>query len=222
MDFDVVIIGAGAAGMMCGAIAGQNNKSVLLIDHAERVGEKIRISGGGRCNFTNLYCGAENFISENEHFAKSALARYTQWDFIELVERHNITWHEKTKGQLFCDQRSQAIIDMLILECERAGNVFRLGTSIKGIEKFGSGFAVTTEHNTVSCKKVVIACGGPSIPKMGATSFGYKIAKQFGLNVITPVPALVPLTFTDQLKTCLLYTSPSPRDATLSRMPSSA
>ena len=201
MDFDVVIIGAGAAGMMCGAIAGQNNKSVLLIDHAERVGEKIRISGGGRCNFTNLYCGAENFISENEHFAKSALARYTQWDFIELVERHNITWHEKTKGQLFCDQRSQAIIDMLILECERAGNVFRLGTSIKGIEKFGSGFAVTTEHNTVSCKKVVIACGGPSIPKMGATSFGYKIAKQFGLNVITPVPALVPLTFTDQLKT---------------------
>jgi len=158
MDFDVGIIGAGAAGMMCGAIAGQNDKSVVLIDHAERIGEKIRISGGGRCNFTNLYCGPNNFISKNEHFAKSALARYTQWDFIALVEKHGLSWHEKTKGQLFCDQRSQAIIDMLIFECEQSGNQFRLGTSINGIE-------------------------------------------DFGLNVIKPEPALVPLTFTDQLKT---------------------
>jgi len=201
MDFDVGIIGAGAAGMMCGAIAGQNDKSVVLIDHAERIGEKIRISGGGRCNFTNLYCGPNNFISKNEHFAKSALARYTQWDFIALVEKHGLSWHEKTKGQLFCDQRSQAIIDMLIFECEQSGNQFRLGTSINGIEKFGSGFAITTTHNTISCKKIVVACGGPSIPKMGATSFGYQIAKDFGLNVIKPEPALVPLTFTDQLKT---------------------
>lgn len=201
MDYDVCIIGAGAAGMMCGAVAGQQGRSVVLLDHATRPGEKIRISGGGRCNFTNLYCGPENFISQNEHFAKSALARYTQWDFIALVEKHGIAWHEKTKGQLFCDGRSQEIIDMLVSECEAADNEFRLGTEVLGVKALGDGFAVTTPTQTLACAKVVIACGGPSIPKMGATGYGYKVAEEFGLNIITPKPALVPLTFTDQLKT---------------------
>ncbi|WP_427454159.1 NAD(P)/FAD-dependent oxidoreductase [Litorimonas sp. WD9-15] len=200
MDYDVVIIGAGAAGMMCGAVAGRRGKSVVLLDHAKKPGEKIRISGGGRCNFTNLYCGPENFISENEHFAKSALARYTQWDFIGLVEKYDIKWHEKTKGQLFCDNSSQQIIDMLVEECEDAGNEFRLDTEVMGVEKLGDGFAVTTPTQTIACANVVMACGGPSIPKMGATGFGYKIAEQFGLNIVRTEPALVPLTFTDQLK----------------------
>ena len=200
MDADVIIIGAGAAGLMCGAIAGARGKSVILIDHAERVGEKIRISGGGRCNFTNLHCTPENFISQNPHFAKSALSRYTQYDFLDLVERYGIAWHEKTKGQLFCDGRSQEIIDMLLAECEAAGNQIRLGTEVLGVEKLGEGFVVTTTTQTLAASNVVVACGGPSIPKMGATGYGYKLAQQFGLDVVTPEPALVPLTFTDQLK----------------------
>ena len=200
MDADVIIIGAGAAGMMCGAAAGQKGKSVIIIDHADRAGEKIRISGGGRCNFTNLHCSPDNFISENPHFAKSSLSRYTQYDFIDLVERYGIAWHEKTKGQLFCDGRSQDIIDMLLAECQSAGNQIRLGTEILGIEKLGEGFVVTTQAQTLATPNVVIACGGPSIPKMGATGYGYKVAEQFGLDIIPPVPALVPLTFTDQLK----------------------
>jgi len=200
MDTDVIIIGAGAAGLMCGAIAGARGKSVILIDHAERVGEKIRISGGGRCNFTNLHCTPENFISQNPHFAKSALSRYTQYDFLDLVERYGIAWHEKTKGQLFCDGRSQEIIDMLLAECEAAGNQIRLGTEVLGVEKLGEGFVVTTPTQTLAASNVVVACGGPSIPKMGATGYGYKLAQQFGLDVVTPEPALVPLTFTDQLK----------------------
>ena len=200
MDANVIIIGAGAAGLMCGAVAGARGRSVILIDHAERVGEKIRISGGGRCNFTNLHCTPENFISQNPHFAKSALSRYTQYDFIDLVERHGIAWHEKTKGQLFCDGRAQEIIDMLLAECTAAGNEIRLGTEVLGVEKLGGGFVVTTPTQTLAASNVVIACGGPSIPKMGASSYGYKLAQQFGLEVITPEPALVPLTFTDQLK----------------------
>ena len=201
MDADVVIIGAGAAGLMCGAFAGERGKSVIILDHAERAGEKIRISGGGRCNFTNLYCGPENFISQNPHFAKSALSRYTQYDFLDLVERYGIKWHEKTKGQLFCDGRSQEIIDMLLAECRAAGNEIRLGTEILGVEKLGEGFVITTPTQTLAAAALVIACGGPSIPKMGATGFGYKVAEKFGLEVVTPEPALVPLTFTDQLKT---------------------
>lgn len=200
MDADVIIIGAGAAGLMCGATAGQNGKSVIILDHAERAGEKIRISGGGRCNFTNLHCGPDNFISQNPHFAKSALSRYTQYDFLDLIERYEISWHEKTKGQLFCDGRSQEIIDMLLAECKAARNEIRLGTQVLGVEKLGDGFVVTTPMQTLATASLVIACGGPSIPKMGATGFGYKVAEQFGLNVITPEPALVPLTFTDQLK----------------------
>ena len=200
MDADVIIIGAGAAGLMCGAVAGQNGRSVIILDHAEKAGEKIRISGGGRCNFTNLHCGPDNFISQNPHFAKSALNRYTQYDFLDLVERYGIKWHEKTKGQLFCDGRSQEIIDMLLTECSVAGNEVRLGAEVLGIEKLGDGFVVTTLTQTLATAALVIACGGPSIPKMGATGFGYKIAEQFGLDVVTPEPALVPLTFTDQLK----------------------
>lgn len=201
MDADVIIIGAGAAGLMCGAAAGRRGKSVILLDHAERAGEKIRISGGGRCNFTNLHCGPDNFISENPHFAKSALKRYTQYDFLDLVEKYSIKWHEKTKGQLFCDGRSQEIIDMLLDECTAVGNELRLGTDVLGVEKLGEGFVVTTPTQTLATSAVVVACGGPSIPKMGATGYGYKLAEQFGLNIIKTEPALVPLTFTDQMKT---------------------
>ncbi len=197
LHYDVIIIGAGAAGLMCAAKAGVYGKHVLLMDHANKPGEKIRISGGGRCNFTNIYCGPHNFISENTHFARSALSRYTPQDFIDLVERYNIDWFEKTKGQLFCQGRSQQIIDMLLAECTEVGAELWLGTSVKTIEKTTDGFALITDRLTVTCAGLVIATGGPSIPKMGATGFGYKIAAQFGLNIIKPVPALVPLTFTD-------------------------
>lgn len=186
--------------MMCGAVAGARGRSVLLLDHAKKAGEKIRISGGGRCNFTNIYCGPHNFISQNPHFCKSALSRYSPQDFIDLVETYGIAWHEKTKGQLFCDGRSQQIIDMLIAECDKAKNEIWLGTSILDIRRYDDGFIVTTDRQSLNAKSVVIACGGPSIPKMGASSYGYKIAEQFGLNVINPEPALVPLTFTDGLK----------------------
>jgi len=199
-SFDIIIIGAGAAGLMCGAVAGARGQSVLIIDHAAKPAEKIRISGGGRCNFTNIHCGPANFISQNPHFAKSALSRYTPDDFIDLVKAYKINFHEKTKGQLFCDGRSQQIIDMLLAECETARNEIRLSTDVLYIEKFDNGFVVTTNHQTLNTDNVVIACGGPSIPKMGASRFGYDIAAQFGLNIITPEPALVPLTFTDGLK----------------------
>ena len=202
-NFEIIIIGAGAAGLMCGAIAGARGKNVLIIDHAEKPGEKIRISGGGRCNFTNLYCGPDNFISQNPHFCKSALSRYSQHDFIALVDRYKIDWHEKTKGQLFCDGHSQLIIDMLLSECNKGGNDIRLSTQVLGVKAWEDGFTVTTSYQTLNCEKVVIACGGPSIPKMGASGYGYKVAEEFGLPIITPTPALVPLTFTDDLKTPL-------------------
>ena len=222
LDYDVIIIGAGAAGLMCGAFAGANGKSVLILDHASKPAEKIRISGGGRCNFTNLYCGPENFISQNPHFAKSALSRYTQHDFIALIERYGIAYHEKTKGQLFCDGSAQQIIDMLLSECEAASNTIQLGTEILGVDKFTENFIVTTAHQTLSCAQLVVACGGPSIPKMGASSFGYKIAEQFGLNVITPVPALVPLTFTDQMKTPLKTLAGVSADCVVKNAPGSS
>ncbi len=198
--YNVIIIGAGAAGMMCGAVAGQRGRSVLMLDHAKKPGEKIRISGGGRCNFTNIHCGPDNFISQNPHFCKSALSRYGPYDFIDLVERYGIAWHEKTKGQLFCDGRSQEIIDMLLAECSNAGNDLWLGVEVLDIKRFDAGFIVTTNRQSIRADAVVIACGGPSIPKMGASGYGYKIARQFGLSVIEPEPALVPLTFTDGLK----------------------
>lgn len=202
MNVEIVIIGAGAAGMMCAAQAAYRGRSVLIIDHADKPGEKIRISGGGRCNFTNIHSSPKNFLSENPHFCKSALSRYRPKDFIELVDRYGIAWHEKTKGQLFCDGKSQQIIDMLLSEMDYAGAALWLGTDVLDIRGGGGdgGFIVTTSRQSVNCDKLVIACGGPSIPKMGATNFGYKIAKQFGLNVIEPIPALVPLTFTDHLK----------------------
>lgn len=199
-SYDVIIIGAGAAGMMCGAVAGRRGRKVLLIDHAKNAGEKIRISGGGRCNFTNIHSDPRNFISENPHFCKSALSRYRPQDFIDLVERYGIAWHEKTLGQLFCDGRSQEIIDMLLTECEKASNEIWLGTEVLDIRKYDYGFVVTTDRQSLNTESVVMACGGPSIPKMGASSYGYKVAEQFGLGVIDPVPALVPLTFTDALK----------------------
>jgi len=200
MNIETVIIGAGAAGMMCAAQAGYRGKRVLVIDHADKAGEKIRISGGGRCNFTNIHCSPKNFLSENAHFCKSALSRYTPNDFIDLLGRYRIAWHEKSKGQLFCDGKSQQIIDMLIAEMEKAGAELWLGTDVIDIRQGETGFIVTTSRTSIQCENLVMACGGPSIPKMGATNYGYKIAAQFGLNVIEPVPALVPLTFTDQLK----------------------
>lgn len=206
MDYDTLIIGAGAAGLMCGAYAGAKGGRVLIIDHAEKPGEKIRISGGGRCNFTNRYSGPKNFISQNPHFAKSALSRYTPQDFIALVERYGIAYHEKTHGaiaganvqlgQLFCDGKSQQIIDMLLGECRAAGNDIYMQTSVLDITKTDDGFLVTTNRKSYRAANLVIACGGPSIPKMGASGFGYKVAEQFGLSIIDTQPALVPLTLT--------------------------
>jgi predicted Rossmann fold flavoprotein len=196
-DYDVTIIGAGAAGMMAAITAGRRKRRVLLIDHADKPGEKIRISGGGRCNFTHLFSSHENFISQNPHFCKSALSRYTPYDFLDLVESHGIAWEEKAKGQLFCQGKSTQIIDMLVTECRKAGVELRLGTEVLGVSKLGDAFITTTATQTLSSDHLVIATGGPSIPKMGATRFGYKVADQFGLDMIETVPALVPLTFTD-------------------------
>lgn len=199
-NYDVIIIGAGAAGMMCAIEAGKRGRSVLLLDHAKKPGEKIRISGGGRCNFTNIHTAPERFFSQNPHFCKSALSRYSPQDFIALVEKHGLTYHEKTLGQLFCDQRSQTIIDMLIKECEQEGVTVQLETAIESVTG-PAPFRLKTAQGTFSSSALVIATGGPSIPKMGATGFAYDIARQYGLEVIEPQPALVPLTFTDELLT---------------------
>jgi len=190
--YDVIIIGASAAGLFCAAEAGRRKKGVLVIEHQEKVGKKILISGGGRCNFTNLYASPENYISQNPHFCKSALARYTQHDFIELVEKNNISYHEKKLGQLFCDGSSRQIVEMLLNECSKYNVHVKINCSVKSIEK-KNNFDVNTSLGNFESGSVVIASGGLSIPKMGATSFGYKIAKQFGLNIIETKPALVPL-----------------------------
>lgn len=201
MDYDVVIIGAGAAGLMAGAVAGQNGSRVLIIDHADKPGQKIRISGGGRCNFTNLYSAPKNFISQNPHFCKSALAGYTPQDFVTLVNKYKIAWHEKQSadiqhGQLFCDGKSQQIIDMLLTECKAAGAAIWMKTACDIPVKTEAGFSIKTSRETITAKAVIVACGGPSIPKMGATGFGYKIAQAFDIPVTDTRPALVPLTFT--------------------------
>ena len=193
--FDLTIIGAGAAGMMCAIEAGRRGRRVLLIDHASAPGEKIRISGGGRCNFTNTRTSAQNFLSNNSHFCKSALKRYTPADFISKVDRHNIAYHEKTLGQLFCDASSKQIITMLTDECRDAGVELRLSTSVATIEKRDNGFHFYANSAPVEAASLVIATGGKSIPKMGATDFAYRIAEQFGVNVVETRPALVPLTF---------------------------
>ncbi|MEL6887382.1 MAG: NAD(P)/FAD-dependent oxidoreductase [Pseudomonadota bacterium] len=196
MDYETLVIGAGAAGMMCAAHAGGR---VLVVDHAKAPGEKIRISGGGRCNFTNMYCDADAFISENPHFAKSALARYTQWDFIALVDQHGIAWHEKTLGQLFCDSSAKDIIAMLRGLMQAAGAALRLQTGVTALAKTPDGFDVALSDGArITVANVVIASGGKSIPKMGASGFAYDIARQFGLRVTDTAPALVPFTFSDK------------------------
>lgn len=194
--YDVVIVGAGAAGMMCAIEAGRRGRSVCVIEHGRAPGEKIRISGGGRCNFTNLHTGPGNFLSANPHFAKSALKRYTQWDFIDWVDRHGIAWHEKTLGQLFCDQSARQIVDGLTGDMRGTGATLRLGISVTAHMREGEGFRLDlSDGSTLTCQSLVIASGGKSIPKMGATGFGYDAARQYGLAVTETRPALVPLTF---------------------------
>ncbi|GAA5526114.1 uncharacterized protein HI_0933 [Microbulbifer aestuariivivens] len=191
---DVVIIGAGAAGLMCAAVAGQRGRSVLVLDHANKVGKKILMSGGGRCNFTNLYTAPDNYYSENPHFCKSALARYTQWDFIALVEKHGIPYHEKTLGQLFCDNKSKDIVDLLLAECRTAKAQVRTRCSIGSVQGRQGGYVVESSLGAVQCESLVIATGGLSIPTMGATGFGYDIARQYGLRITPTRAALVPFT----------------------------
>lgn len=196
--FDAVVLGAGAAGMMCAIRAGNRGKSVLVLDHAKAPGEKIRISGGGRCNFTNINASPANYLSENRHFAKSALARYTPRDFLDLVERYRIAWHEKTLGQLFCDNSAKDIIAMLLAEMRAANVQMELQQEVSTVEKTGEGFRLTTAGGVIEAASLVIATGGKSIPKMGATGFAYRIAEQFGLNVLETRPGLVPLTLDPQ------------------------
>lgn len=192
-DFDVIVAGAGAAGLMCAIRAGQRGRRVLLLDHADKVGKKILISGGGRCNFTNLLSRPEAFLSGNPHFCKSALARYTQHDFIALVDKHRIAWHEKTLGQLFCDGSARQIVAMLLAEGEAAGVDVRVAHRITGIEK-ADCFTVNTDQGAFTAASLVLATGGLSIPKMGATGFAHDVARRFGLELTEPRPALVPFT----------------------------
>ena len=194
-SFDVVVVGAGAAGMMCAAQAGQRGRTVLVLDHAAAPGEKIRISGGGRCNFTNLHTAPDRFLSDNPRFCISALRRYTERDFIALVERYGIAYHEKTLGQLFCDGSARQIIDLLLAEMERGGVQLRLGTAVSQVERGGEGFMLTVGGAKIACRSLVLATGGRSIPKMGATGWAYDIAARFGLRVIPTRAGLVPLTF---------------------------
>lgn len=199
-SYDVIIIGSGAAGLMCALTAGARGRSVWLIDHASKTGEKIRISGGGRCNFTNIHCSPANFLSQNPHFCKSALKQYTQFDFIDMVRRHGIQYHEKKLGQLFCDDSAQQIIDMLLKECKDGGVKHDMETPVERVEPLNDGgYRVYTNRGQATCESLVIATGGLSIPKIGASKFGYDIARQFGLNIIETRAALVPLTFSDKL-----------------------
>lgn len=191
-QYDAIVLGAGAAGLMCAATAGQRGRRVLLLDHAEQPGKKILISGGGRCNFTNIHTAPDRYLSLNPHFAKSALSRYTPQDFLDLVESHGIAWHEKTLGQLFCDGSARQIVDMLMAECAKGGVELRCGVEAGEITHANGQFTVAGE--TAQAPALVIATGGPSIPKMGATGFAYDLARRFGLKVVEPRPALVPLT----------------------------
>lgn len=193
-QFDVIIIGAGAAGLFCAAQAGQRGRRVLLLDNGKKPGRKILMSGGGRCNFTNLYTEPAAYLSHNPHFCKSALARYTQWDFIDLVNRHGIAWHEKTLGQLFCDDSAQQIVDLLLAECDKGNVTLRLRSEVLSVARDESGYTLQLNGSTVQAEKLVIASGGLSMPGLGATPFGYKIAEQFGLSVFPTRAALVPFT----------------------------
>lgn len=192
--YDAIVLGAGGAGLMCAAAAGQRGKRVLVIDHADEPGKKILISGGGRCNFTNLGAGPQAYLSANPHFAKSALSRYTAQDFLALVERHGVAWHEKTLGQLFCDGSARQIVALLLDECAQGPVEVAYGDPIREVEHADGQFRVTFGNRSVSAPSLVIATGGPSIPKLGATGFAYDLARKFGLKVVQPRPALVPLT----------------------------
>ena len=194
MNFDVIIVGAGAAGLFCAIEAGRRGRKVLVIEHNAQVGRKIIISGGGRCNFTNFNAKAENFVSQNPHFCKSALARYTSQDFVELVKKHKIEFYEKKLGQLFCRESSRQIVEMLLEECRKAKVEIRLNCSVKNVSK-NEFFEIETNQEKLTCESLVIATGGLSIPHIGATDFGYRIARQFGLKIVPTKPALVPLVF---------------------------
>ena len=193
-DYDAIVLGAGGAGLMCAGIAGQRGRRIVVIDHNDQPGAKILISGGGRCNFTNVEAQPDRYLSANPHFARSALSRYTPADFIALVERHNIAWHEKTLGQLFCDGSARQIVRMLLDECPPESVATRFGEAIRTVEHSDGVFRVATDGGDYAAPKLVIATGGPSIPKLGATGLAYDLARQFGLKVVEPRPALVPLT----------------------------
>lgn len=197
--YDVIIIGAGAAGIMCAIESGKRGRRVLLLDHSKKIGEKIRISGGGRCNFTNLNIHPNKFISSNPKFIISALNQYNQHDFIKLINKHNIKFHEKKLGQLFCDESAQQIIDMLLFECQEAKVILKKNTVVSNIDKKDDQYTVETNSNKYLCKSLIIATGGLSVPKIGASKFGYDIAKKFNLNIVETLPALVPLTFSEKI-----------------------
>ena len=197
--YDVIIVGAGAAGMMSAIEAGKRGRKVLLVDHAKKIGEKIRISGGGRCNFTNIHTSPKKFISNNPKFVISALKQYTQNNFIDLIKKHNIKFHEKKLGQLFCDESAQQIIDMLLLECDTANVVLKKDTTIDDIDKQDDKYFIVVGEDKYFCQSLIIATGGLSIPKIGASKFGYDIAKKFNLKVVETLPALVPLTFSEKI-----------------------
>ncbi|RKP47654.1 NAD(P)/FAD-dependent oxidoreductase [Trinickia fusca] len=198
-SFDIAVIGAGAAGMMCAAVAGQRGRRVVLIDHAPRLAEKIRISGGGRCNFTNLHAGPANYLSANPHFCRSALARYTPRDFLALLKSHRVTWHEKHRGQLFCDHSSESVIEVLKAECDAGAITWRRPVSVAEIRHGDAdSFALDTSAGQINARALIVATGGLSIPKIGATDFAYRVAKQFGHKLIDMRPALVPLTFSSE------------------------
>ncbi|RUO37038.1 aminoacetone oxidase family FAD-binding enzyme [Aliidiomarina shirensis] len=197
VNVNTLVIGAGAAGLMCGATAAKRGLSVVVLDHAKQAGKKILISGGGRCNFTNMYTSPENFLSQNPHFCKSALSRYTQWDFVAMVDKHNIPWHEKTLGQLFCDDSAKDIVRMLMQECSSAGAKVQLRTEVFSVQHENGAYFVKTSQGEFSCKNLVVACGGLSMPKLGATPFGYKLGEQFGHSIVPVRAGLVPFTLHD-------------------------
>lgn len=201
MKFDVIVIGAGAAGLFCASSAAERGKATLVLDHAKKPGKKILISGGGRCNFTNYYIEPEKYLCKNPHFCKSALSQYTQWDFISLVEKYGIKYHEKTLGQLFCDNSAKEIVSMLVSECENNSVQFKFQTEIIGVQKTDNDhFLIKTNYADYQCKSLVIATGGLSMPKLGATPFAYKVAEQFGLTVLPTRAGLVPFTLQPELK----------------------
>ena len=213
---DVIVLGAGAAGLFCAAQAGKRGRNVMVLDHAKRLGGKILMSGGGRCNFTNMYASHENFLSDNPHFCKSALSRYTQWDFIGLVAEYGIAYHEKTLGQLFCDDSAKDILNMLLSECQKANVTVTNQCEILSIEKTESGYTLNTAKGQYQCESLVIATGGLSMPKLGASPFGYKVAEQFGLNVKPTRAGLVPFTLHEQDKKVLSELSGISLDASAS------